>query len=280
LKQKLIVFLILLLFFISFFCNKHFRDSKEVTQQKKVIEQSSPEPTVEHKEKLTETVPEKIEIVPPEKKTLATSKELPAIIHKESIEDIPEKTEVVKKEPITEIPRKYSAVAKQIPPKVIKPPLQKTPEAFPEKPAQKKEGIIKIEPIRGTPENRIALLPFDNFSDNPDALTQVMPLIASSLEGKGFNVVSENKIIAFFCEERMRNISFISKEQSRKVGDILHVGTIMVGAVTSYSPEENPRFGISARLIDTSTSRIIWADYAFKMIQNQNTRLRCFRLRI
>jgi len=262
LKQKLVVFLILLLFFIIFFCNKHFKDSKEVIQQEKVIEQTSPAPTVEHKEKLTETVPEKIEIVPSGEKSLATSKEVPAITHKKSVEDIPEKAEVIKKKPVTEIPRKYSAIAKQLPPKVIKPLLQQKPEALPEKPAQKKEDILKIETIKGTPENRIALLPFDNFSDNQDALKQVMPLIASSLEGKGFNVVSENKVIAFFCEERMRNISFISKEQSRKVGDMLHVGTIMVGAVTSYSPEENPRFGISARLIDTSTSKIIWADYA------------------
>ncbi len=265
-KQKLVVFLILLLFFIIFFCNKHFKDSKEVIQQEKVIEQTSPAPTVEHKEKLTETVPEKIEIVSPEKKSLTTPMELPVIIHKKSVEDIPQKIEVIKKNPVTEIPRKYSTLAKQLdqspPSKVIKPLLQKKPEVLPEKPAQKKEEILKIETIKGTPENRIALLPFDNFSDNQDALTQVMPLIASRLEGKGFNVVSENKIIAFFCEERMRNISFISKEQSRKVGDILHVGTIMVGAVTSYSTGENPRFGISARLIDTSASKIIWADYA------------------
>ena len=84
-KQKLVVFLIFLLFFIIFFCNKQFKDSKEIIQQEKVIEQTSPAPTVEHKKKLTQTVPEKITIVPPEKKSLTTSKELPAIIHKKPI---------------------------------------------------------------------------------------------------------------------------------------------------------------------------------------------------
>ncbi len=256
-KKKLSVLLILLLFFIAFFSYEHFKDSKEVIQLEevveKVIEQTSPAPAPPEKP------PEKVEAPPPFKEVeKPVEKPVTAIPRKYTMEaeievakpteEIEEKKEIILSEKEEVLPLEV------IVEKLIEPPVV----PLPAKEIEKVEDREEVTP----PENRIALLPFDNFSDNQDALKQVMPLIASRLEAKGFNVVSENKIIAFFCEERMRNISFISKEQSRKVGDILHVGTIMVGAVTSYSLGENPRFGISARLIDTSESKIIWADYA------------------
>jgi hypothetical protein len=112
------------------------------------------------------------------------------------------------------------------------------------------------------PAEKIALLPFDNFSGDSSAVDNVMPVLADWLEQSGFTVVGWDVINDFMCEQRVRSTGHISQSLARKLKERYNVSSVLVGAIISHSDAENPNFSITARLIDSSAGSIIWADYA------------------
>ncbi len=115
------------------------------------------------------------------------------------------------------------------------------------------------EPSRG---EKIALLPFDNFSGDNHAPDNVMPVLRHRLEQKGISVVTWDTVGDFFCERRVRSTGHISGSLAKELRDRFNVSAILVGAIISHFTGENPNFGITARLVDSSTGSLIWADYA------------------
>ncbi len=111
-------------------------------------------------------------------------------------------------------------------------------------------------------KEKIALFPFDNFSDARDALTDVMPALNGQLKKKGLEVTDEKILNEFLLKNRIRNTGYISKDIAMKTGKELNAGAVLVGSVISFSTGENPQFGLVARLIDSSSGTILWADYA------------------
>ena len=128
---------------------------------------------------------------------------------------------------------------------------------------EKHDKIARIlEPIQLSQKIKIAILPFENLTDNSDALTYVIPALKSQLEGKGVEIVDEDILNKFLLKERVRSTGYISKELAQKIGKELNVKAIFVGSINSFRPGENPRVGLSARLINSSDGSIIWANHA------------------
>src|SRR4030042_4729880 len=119
-----------------------------------------------------------------------------------------------------------------------------------------------LEPIQLSQKIKIAILPFENLTDNSDALTYVIPALKSQLEGKGVEIVDEDILNKFLLKERVRSTGYISKELAQKIGKELNVKAIFVGSINSLRPGENPRVGLSARLINSTDGSIIWANHA------------------
>ncbi|MBI4849738.1 MAG: hypothetical protein HY808_14405 [Nitrospirae bacterium] len=148
------------------------------------------------------------------------------------------------------------------------PPVKITPEPLTQAAApviiSQKESykLSSEEKEHAGTQKKIALLPFENFTDSKDALTQVTPLLRSRLEKKGLGIVDENNLNRFLCNERVRATGHISKEMAQKIEKELSTNAIMAGAIISYSSGENPQISLLARLIDPSTGLIIWANYA------------------
>ncbi|VAX30257.1 hypothetical protein MNBD_NITROSPIRAE03-1457 [hydrothermal vent metagenome] len=111
-------------------------------------------------------------------------------------------------------------------------------------------------------KERIALFPFVNLSEDRDALRYVMPVLRARLEGKGFDVVDEDSINRFLLKERIRATGYISRDMARKIGSELKVKAVLLGSVNLFSRGANPGVGFSARLIDSSSGLILWADNA------------------
>lgn len=109
---------------------------------------------------------------------------------------------------------------------------------------------------------KIALFPFENFSEDKNALTVVMPLLRDRLESRGLEVLDEDSLNRFLLKERIRSTGYISKDMARKIGEKLNVQAILVGSVNTFFPGANPRVGFSARLINSSDGTILWADHA------------------
>ncbi|MFH1703724.1 MAG: hypothetical protein ABIB41_09925 [Nitrospirota bacterium] len=128
---------------------------------------------------------------------------------------------------------------------------------------EKHDKIARIpEPIQLSQKIKIAILPFENLTDNSNALTYVIPALKSQLEGKGVEIIDEDILNKFLLKERVRSTGYISKELAQKIGKELNVKAIFVGSINSFRPGENPSVGLSARLINASDGTIIWANHA------------------
>ncbi|MEK6816364.1 MAG: hypothetical protein AABY09_02020, partial [Nanoarchaeota archaeon] len=111
---------------------------------------------------------------------------------------------------------------------------------------------------------KIALFPFENFSDekDKDVLKQVIPVLRSRLEKKGLEILDDESLNRFLLKERIRYSGYIPKDVARKIESELNVKAILTGSVNSFSAARNPIVGLSARLIDSSSGQILWANHA------------------
>ena len=108
----------------------------------------------------------------------------------------------------------------------------------------------------------IALFPFENFTEDRNALTSVIPVLRNRLEARGLDVLNEDSLNRFLLKGRIRSTGYISRDIARKIREELNVQVILVGSVNSFFPGENPRVGFSARLINSSDGSILWANHA------------------
>ncbi|MBI4682024.1 MAG: hypothetical protein HY757_02855 [Nitrospirae bacterium] len=127
-------------------------------------------------------------------------------------------------------------------------------------PAEVKTAVKK-RPVKVV-RNRVALLPFDNLTEDKTALRHVMPFLIGRLEERGLEVVDEDNLNSLLCKERVRETGYVSKEIARKIREEFGAETVLAGAIISFSTQETPKFGILARLIDSNDGRILWADFA------------------
>jgi TolB-like protein len=124
-----------------------------------------------------------------------------------------------------------------------------------EEPTQ--EPVAMIEKGR---EN-IVVLPFDNLTNENNAVNKIMPGLKQRLKDRGLHVIDDELLSDFLCDRRIRSASYISKKIAQEVGKELKAKTILAGSVVSFSSEGLPKVGILSRLIDSSTGVILWADY-------------------
>ncbi len=181
-------------------------------------------------EEPSEGIKEEIEVLAPEKVIEEIVEEVVVVPPEEPLEEIKEEAEIMVPEQEPKVPVKIGV---SVPPKVI-------------------PGKVK---------GKIALLPFENFTDNMNVLAQIMPMVKERLEKKGFEVVQEEMLNEFLCKKRVRSTGYISKELALGIGEKFVIKSILAGSVISFSTEGIPKIGLSARLIEASRGLIIWADY-------------------
>ena len=122
--------------------------------------------------------------------------------------------------------------------------------------------FASVEAAQQSDKLRIALFPFENLTDDNGAIIEIMPVLKSQLEKKGLEIVDDETLNKFLLKERIRSTGYVSRDIAQKMEKELHVKAILAGSINSYYPIKNPQVGISARLIDSSTGVILWADQA------------------
>lgn len=122
--------------------------------------------------------------------------------------------------------------------------------AAPQSPAKDEQG-----------KGRIAVFPLENYSGKKEA-EDLNRLLRESLKNKGFELLDEDLLWGFLKKERIRSTAYISRDLAKRLLDEFHVSAVMLGAVYAFSDRENPEVDLSARLVETSGGRIIWAEFA------------------
>lgn len=109
----------------------------------------------------------------------------------------------------------------------------------------------------------IAIFPFDNVTDYPNAGRVVADLMATSLFRSGkFRLMERSEI------ERVAQLSHVALPRRtqanfvRSLGEILEVDAVLIGSVTEFAYLDpavgNPGVNISATLVDVASGKTLW----------------------
>ncbi len=110
---------------------------------------------------------------------------------------------------------------------------------------------------------RIALLPFQNVSGHIRSPAIITPLIEPTLRTRGYEVVTSDAVEAFLIQHRIRATNKLSREQLAALGKEFGAEFAMVGSIDLFADTPgNPQWGLSARLLETASGSIVWADAA------------------
>ncbi len=214
-------------------------------------------------EKPSKKIGDKIEALPVEKKIALPVDKVKAIPSEKPPIKIHKEADVLPDMGVTKAPLVIAAT--EIAGKAVT-GLGKKIEVIPSKeeitmPPNEVKTVVKKRSVKVV-RNRVALLPFENLTDDKAALRHVMPFLIGRLEERGLEVVDEDNLSSLLCKERVRATGYVSKELARKIREEFGVETVLAGAIISFSTQETPRFGILARLINSSDGRILWAGFA------------------
>lgn len=118
--------------------------------------------------------------------------------------------------------------------------------------------------ISGQPPilRNIAVLPFENISENPAAAKIIGELIKKELRDKGWIFITGDDVIEeFLAKRRIRYTGGITRVAVREMGKTLDVDAVLVGSINQFSDVNgNMNVGITVRLVNAIDGGIIWAD--------------------
>ncbi|HSB70533.1 MAG TPA: GNA1162 family protein [Candidatus Methylomirabilis sp.] len=109
----------------------------------------------------------------------------------------------------------------------------------------------------------VALLPFENVSGDIRSPEIIMPRIASALRDRGFEVVPPETLEPFLAGRRIRTTAKLSREELAALGREFGTAWVLVGSIDLFADTPgNPQWGVSSRLLEAGSGRILWADAA------------------
>lgn len=108
---------------------------------------------------------------------------------------------------------------------------------------------------------RVAILPFINYTDNPEAPERVEVYIRKELARKGIQVVDNREVEDFLARKRIRYTGGITRLNAREMGKTLRADAILVGSVDLFADIGGEVYsGVSLRLVSTVDGSIVWAN--------------------
>lgn len=128
-----------------------------------------------------------------------------------------------------------------------------------------------------TDHPRVALLPFENLSGREEQGRLFTYAFLSALgKSGGVEIVDLGAVEATVENLRIRASASPSREQMAAIGESLQVRYVMLGSVleagTIRTPDgETPTAGVSLRLVDVASARVVWADVRVKTGDDKET---------
>lgn len=107
---------------------------------------------------------------------------------------------------------------------------------------------------------RVAILPFENLTDAPEAPSRIISDLIQVLQGKGYQTVPYRETYRFLLKHRLREWGSVSRATARRIGKAFDVEAILTGTVNLYREDGGrPQLGLTLRLIHAGDGSIFWA---------------------
>lgn len=108
---------------------------------------------------------------------------------------------------------------------------------------------------------RVVILPFSNYTDDPDAGSLVTGAVRKEMLKRGYVIVDEEAADDFLSKRRIRHTGTVTRVTAREMGKALYADAVMVGGVDLYEQGNDLIVGITARLISSKDGGILWAEH-------------------
>ncbi len=114
------------------------------------------------------------------------------------------------------------------------------------------------------PRMRVAVLPFENLSDNPNAGVIVSQLLSSELYTRQvFYLMEESEMRRILAAKKVDIDRLSDSTVARQVAEMLGVDAVITGAVAEYAYQhglrEEPAVGLNMRMVRVSDGAVIWS---------------------
>ena len=114
-----------------------------------------------------------------------------------------------------------------------------------------------------TAMTRVAVIPFDNLTNHPNAGLIAAQLMASELYSQGIYQLSEEGHV----RRTIADVAAMAQTEApldvKAIAEKLDVEAILIGSVSEYgykhSLDEEPAVGLNVRLVSASTGDVLWA---------------------
>ena len=124
---------------------------------------------------------------------------------------------------------------------------------------------------------RAALLPLENLTAAADAGEAMSRIVWTELARSGaVELIDPGNVDAALDSMQIRAAASITSDQLRALGDTLGVGYVFSGSVLESgrvsTPEGDvPSVGLTLRMVETKSARVVWAGMRFRSGEDQET---------
>jgi len=110
----------------------------------------------------------------------------------------------------------------------------------------------------------VAILPFENFSDNPEASDVLRKIFYAQFSPKKFIDVEIFKVDSELKKNRIKNPSPLRSPHPEEIGKMLEADALIYGKVTYYKKKwmffyASKTVGLFVEMKDTRTGKTLWA---------------------
>lgn len=123
----------------------------------------------------------------------------------------------------------------------------------------------------------VAVLPLEDLSGQVGSAEKLTRMVFTELVARGgWEVTDPGQVDGAMVAARIRSTGSLSREQVRTVSDTLGVRWLLTGAALEFghvrTPDgEVPSVGLSLRLIDGRSGKVMWADQRFHSGDDRET---------
>lgn len=111
---------------------------------------------------------------------------------------------------------------------------------------------------------RIAVLPFENLTNYPNAGRIAAELLATELYERGiFQLQEPSETLRTLAQLKVDPDNLTSVAAAQQAADLLDVDAVIVGSVSEFGYQqglrEEPVVGLNARLVEAGSGAVLWA---------------------
>lgn len=110
-----------------------------------------------------------------------------------------------------------------------------------------------------SPKLRIGIVPFANYTGSYEATDSIVGRITAQMALRNLDLIPHDSLRKVMRSQRLRMTGAIDSRYAARLRELIGVDLLLTGAIDIYTPQENPEVGVTLRLFDCRTSRIVWA---------------------